>query len=655
MAVQEANTLEEYISRYQVDGVMWMAGKLLGEIPETDIRRNDNVETLARTLSLIPQEVRRDDYAKKIAKEYNLVYKTIAKLIDNNLVINRKKDDIKKTVRKNKATQLDGDPCIFPFFIEQVTVNKTTGDETFKGIKIDKYKFVKLLAHFGFTRYETGTTENKDGYAFVRLGDNVISSVTRNQIIDYLERFVKNDYKFDEAGCSHADAEILINTFYDQIRNVFHNDIFARVRTEDPIILNVDKKDTTYLYYKNGFVEVTRQGWKMRSYKEMEGSIWDHQMLDRNFTEAIPDLEVDDVGNIVASQRIDGKLINVMKAGYFADFCYHISNHNKDRFIALCCIIGYLIHDFYQYKLKAVLFTDSSLSDTSEGRTGKTLLGKMIGQVRSYCEINGKDFDTSNKNKYEDVKLGTQVVHLNDIKTRGRFKFDFEDVLNDVTEGFMVNAKYMTPFRQFSKMILSTNKTLNIMGASQRDRITEFEMSAFFGEHNSPADFYGHWFIRDWDEAEFNRFDNFMCFCTQMYHTHGLLEPAAINLGERKLRNHTSEEFMEFMGEITACLKRVGVPWESYNGPVPLTMFDVAMQDFQFDKKRLHEKFIGDYPDFKQWLTQKTFTTWLRMYSAQRMHVKIPKEWKSNGISFIQFRQDDSPALDVDGKPYPST
>lgn len=644
MAVLEANTLEEYISRYQVDGVMWKAAKLLGEIPETDIRRNDNVEILARTLSLIPQEVRRDDYAKKISREFNLVYKTLAKLIDNNLVINRKKDDIKKTVKKNKATQLDVDPCTFPFFLEKIDVNKTTGDETFKGIKIDKYKFVKLLAHFGFTRYETkGVDENKDGYAFVKLGDNVITSVIRDEIIDHLENFVKHEYKFDEAGCNYADTEMLINTFYDQIRTVFHKDIFARVRTEEPIILNMDKKDTTYLYYKNGFVEVTREGWKFRSYKEMNGSIWDHQMLDRDFSESIPDLELNDDGSIIASKKIDGKLIDVMKAGYFADFCYHISNDNQERFRALCCIIGYLIHDFYQYKLKAVLFTDSSLSDASEGRTGKTLLGKLIGLVRSYCEINGKDFDTSDKNKYEDVKLGTQVVHLNDIKTRGKNKFEFEDVFNDVTEGFVVNAKYMTPFRQFSKIILSTNKTLNIIGASQRDRIIEFEMSAFFGEHNSPADYYGHWFIRDWDEAEFNRFDNFMCFCAQMFHTNGLLEPAAINLGERKLRNHTSEEFMEFMGEIAASLKSIGVPWSGYNGPVPQTLFGVAIQDFQFDKKRLYDKFIAEYSDFKTWLTQKTFTNWLRLFSTQRMHVKHPKEWKSNGVSYIQFMQEDMP------------
>jgi hypothetical protein len=624
MLVSDCKTLDEYIARYQVDGVMWKAQKLLGDIPETDIRRNDNVIMIANTLALIPQPVLRDDYAKKICKEHSLTYKTIEKLISDAIAIHKRKEESRKTVRKNKVQKLEGDVRTFPFFLEQVSVNKKTQEETFKGIKIDKYKFVQLLAHFGFTRYE-GDVIEKDDYNFVRLKDNVISAVTRNQIIDHIEQFVKNEYDFERAGCEHTDSELLINTFYDQIRTVFSKDLFARVRTEEKIIINGDKAGVCYLYYENGFVEITKEGWKLKSYSEMEGSVWEHQMLARKFS---PITFTDD---------------ELVSMGYFADFCFKIANQDESRFKALCCLIGYLIHDFYDDVLKAVLFTDSSLSEASEGRTGKTLLAKIIGQVRSYCEINGKDFDSSDKNKYEDAKLGTQVIHLNDVKHKGKNRFDFEDVFNDVTEGYIVNAKYMTPFRGRSKFIISTNKTLNIAGASQRDRIVEFEMSSFFGEHLRPKDYYGHWFIRDWDETEFNRFDNFMCFCAQMFFRHGLLEPAAINLGERKLMNHTSIEFLEFMDEIKVNLKETGVPWGGYHGNTLTSFAGCELHEFQFDKKRLYEKFIHEYTDFKSWLTVRTFNNWLKQFSELRLHVKYPKEWKSNGVYYLQFITEQKP------------
>jgi hypothetical protein len=621
--LENCKTLEEYISRYQVDGVMWKAQKLLGDLPETDIRRNDNVIMIANTLALIPQPVMRDDYAQRICREHNLKYKTIEKLIADATVIQKRKEESRKTVRKNKVQKLE-DVNTFPFFVENVTVNTKTHETTFKGIKFDKYKFVQLLAHFGFTRYETGE-EEKDDFNFVRLKDNVITMVTRNQIIDHVEQFVKADYDFAGAGCEHSDSEILINAFYDQIRVVFSKDLFARVRTEEKIIINRDTKDTCYLYYENGFVEITKEGWKLKNYSEMEGSVWEHQMLQRSFT-AIP---------------IDSES-ELSTMGYFADFCFRVANQDAGRFKALCSLIGYLIHDFYETVLKAVLITDSSLSEASEGRTGKTLLAKVIGQVRSYCEINGKDFDSSDKNKYEDAKLGTQVIHLNDVKNRGRNKFEFEDVFNDVTEGYVVNAKYMTPFRGQSKFMISTNKTLNIVGASQRDRIIEFEMSTFFGEHLRPSDYYGHWFIRDWNEEEFNRFDNFMCYCSQMFFRHGLLEPAAINLGERKLMNHTALEFLEFMDEITLNLKQTGVPWGGYNGVSTASLAGCELHEFAFDKRKLYEKFLHDYTDFKAWLAMRTFTTWLRQYAEIRLHVKHCKEWKSNGCSMIRFITDDS-------------
>jgi hypothetical protein len=637
----DCKTLDEYVSRYQVDGVLWKAEKLLAPLSLTDIRRNESVETIARTLALIPEPVYREGYIKTIAKEYSIVPKTLMKLVDNHLVIVRKKDE-RKVVKKNKVSKLEGDATTYDFFSE--LVKKTKNDSEFQGIKIDKLKFCRLLSHFGFSRYEAGTSNDDDKFNFIRLNDNVIQSVTRNKIIDFVENFIFNEYNFEKAGCKHTDPEVLINTLYEQNRTIFSKDLFARVRTQEPIVISMDKQDTTFFYFKNGFVEVNKDGYNLRQYEEMNGSVWETQMLSRDFKIEIPEVDLDASGNICGSVPDEnGNATNVMKAGYFADFCWHVANCDMERFQALCTIIGYLTHDYYEYTLKAVEFTDSTVSEASEGRTGKTLLMKMAGHVRSFCEIPGKTFKQTDEKKYQLVSMGTQLIHLNDVNNKGRDKFEFELMFNDITEGIQVRAMYMAPFMQRCKIAISTNKSLDIEGPSMRARIVEFEMGNFFNEHNTVNNYYGQWFGRDWDEKEWSKFDNFMCYCAMTFHANGLLEPAIINLGERKLLDHTAPEFVEFMTDIQANLKSTGIPFQGYTMPNN-SAFQTSykMPEFVFDKKQLFDRFQHDYIDFKApWMTVRRFNKWLVKFSETRLQVRKPKETKSNGIQYIQFIPDD--------------
>lgn len=523
-----------------------------------------------------------------------------------------------QSVGKVEGNNSVGDPAQWPFFNEIISTTKDN-EEIFKSVEIDLQKFITLLKSFGFTRYETGTVSQgkDDAFAFVRLIGNVIHNVTRQQIIDFIENFISKEYDFKRF--KHVDSNVLLNKFYKGMKTLFNKDLFARVRTESPIIINRDTHDKTFFYFRNGFVVVTKEGRTLHSYEEMNGSVWDTQMLDRDFTQHDLDKE-------------EGRY----PKGTFADFCWLISGQHEERFKSLCTIIGYLIHDYYEYKLRAILLTDSSMSEASEGRTGKTLFAKILSHIRSYTEVNGKDFDSGNKNKYEDVTLGTQIVHLNDVKTRGKFKFDFEDVFNDVTEGLIVNAKYMTPFRQFAKFLISTNKTLNIIGASQRDRIVEFEMSDFFGENLSPHEHYNQWFGRDWDASEWSKFDNFMCECAQIFHEFGLLMPPTINLEARKLLNHTAIEFLDFMSDCAEGVKTKGQPFDDYFAN-PFAAKPMEFSEFEFDKQKLREKFIQLNTDFKPWLTGKAFHRWLLQYSEFHLKIKKPKEWRSHGIGYIQF------------------
>lgn len=625
--ILDTKSVDEFIARYQIDAVLWKADQLLKHI-DNPLLRNDRCICVARMLSLIPKgnAVMRDDYIQKICSAHKLKPKTLEKMIAEAMGGEIKKASGK--VLKNKVMSLNMDPKKFVFFREFVKDNSNTGERFLDKIKIDKLKFVQLLSSFGFSRYETGTGEKKDDYAFVRINGNVISSITRDKIIDFIEHFIKNDYDFEAVKCEFVDAAALINTFYDQMRTIFSKDLFARVRQEAPILINKDKATMSYLYFKNGFVEITDKGYQLHNYDQMPGSIWDHQLKEREFKknedplEKTPDME------------------NPNKQNYkcvFADFVWKICGQNPDRFKALCSIIGYLVHDFYAYNLKMIYFTDSTISENNEGRTGKTLLMKMIGEVRSYCEIHGKNFSPYDDKRYETVKLGTQLVHINDISNKGKNSFELESMFNDITEGLHVRALYLPPFRQFSKLAVSGNKSLCFSGDSAIARVLEFELSNFFSLKNRPDQFYGHWLGRDWDSAEWNRFDNFICFCAQMFHLHGLQEPPVINLLERKLRDHSSPEFIELMDEISENLKTIGTPWLGYfeQGVRLNTLSDI--QSFEFDKKRLFERFIELNKDMGKWCKVRKFYAWINLFCKARFDLDKPFERKTNGIYLIKF------------------
>ncbi|MES2287886.1 MAG: hypothetical protein V4547_19515 [Bacteroidota bacterium] len=609
---QHYATIEEYILINRVDGVKWKADLLLSNVTNP-IVRNAKFEELAHLIALIDKPVVRDDYAKYIGKKYDLAASTLKTMINFASDVRKRQKDIKKSVRKNQVLSLQGNASLYPFFDEVINKNGELDK-----IIVNKVKFVELLGSFGFSRFEVG---DNDDYTFVLVQGNIIKNVTSDDIIDHLEKFIVKEYNFENnPHIEHVTAEKLLNKFYDGINVYFNKKLFARVRLQNEIIINRDKLDTTYLYYTNGFLEITKEGSTLRPYDEMEGSIWNHQMLNREYKAIAPE---------------------ELENGDFYKFCWLVSGEKKERFHSLCSLLGYLMHDFYDYELKAVLFTDATISDNAMGRTGKGMLFDMLALVRSLCDIDGKEYDTNDKHKFEDLKLGTQVVHFNDIKHKGRNAFDFENLFNVIIKGLKVNIKYVEPFLQKSKIGISTNKTLNIMGDSQEARIVEFEMAPFFSKAYTPLMHFKKWFGRDWDTLEWNRFDSFMGLCASLFHAKGIITPPTINLEVRRLRDYVGVEFIEFIEDIAANLKSIGLPWSGYvtTGMPDFAKFD--LHEFAFDKSQMYTRFLIEYPDFKQWLKQKKFTSFLIHYSKVKMNVPEPKQWKSNGAQFIQFVNED--------------
>lgn len=468
---------------------------------------------------------------------------------------------------------------------------KRNGDN-FAGFIIDRLKFIKCLQRLGFRRFDIDRS-----HSFIHIETGIVREVTLTEMIDAFFNYLKTN--FDSLGTG-VDIDMLISSMYTGIGNYFNEKLMYRLEVEKNMKFMKDGQHEKYLFYQNGFLRITKDGHKLLPYSGMNGNIWNNELLPRMFKKSVSGV------------------------GVFEKFCLKVCNNKPERLQALQSIIGYLMHTYFDTKLRAVLFTDSRISDDDEpnGRTGKTLLCKAIALMvnpeplmRTFCELNGKDFDPANKYKYQDCCINTKIVALNDV----RKNYNIENHFNDITEGLTVEQKNKNPFRIFAKLVFITNKTIKISGESAKDRVIEFEFSEYFHSKHSPYDEFKHWFFRDWDANEWGRFDLFIANSITLYLKHGIIESEKINLDTRKLNEETNRDFVEFMNDL-----------KIYNGQ-------------RFDKKVLFESFITQYPDYNdRKFKQSRFTKWCILYTRYHpdfIEFKKTDEEKSGDIRYITFNK----------------
>jgi hypothetical protein len=509
---------------------------------------------------------------------------------------------------------------VIPFFSAKVHGDKVD-------IKINYLELVRLFKYLGFRRYDT------DGsYFIVHIKDNIVRECTVEDVVDAVEEYL---YQFSDEEIhekSEVTVEVIINQLYAGISSYFADRILARLRPSKPIRFNEHQEDRAFFYYRNGYVEVSKEGASLRPYSQLKNCVWENQILDRDYIPKQPHQ---------FRKFSFSKFVRILSNNYEEHPVTKSANQLADpaRELALKTVIGYLLHAYFERSLMGVILTDSKIDEDgdNQGRTGKTLLIKALGHMinrnktsSTYKEINGKDFDPGKTHKYQILGMDTKLVHINDAKRH----FKAEVLYNDVTEGIYVEGKYKDPFHIRAKIAVSSNNTIRIQGSSAIGRFIEVEVADYFNHSYQPEHEFGEWFFRDWDADQWGMFDSFMMHCVQTYFQHDVQRPSTINLEERKKLEETSPQFVEWMES----KDKVFVP------------NDGKGKALKFDKRDLYLDFIGRYPELRterRQLQQNTFTKWLKLYCQyDKTYMPIVKkednkegsiETRSNGQNFIQF------------------
>lgn len=435
-------------------------------------------------------------------------------------------------------------------------------------IQINPYKYKLFLERNGFKKHFPNESD-KPQFVYIQSNKVKLSSVSK--IKDFVLDYLIERKEFDVWNYC-ANYQMLFSETY-----------LLMLESIDLMMLK-DQRKKSFLAFKNGILEVTDKEIKLVDYIDVDGYVWESNILNRDY-QFREDFTND-----------------------YQKFIYNISNKNP---FPIECTIGYLLSTYKnRSNIRAVILNDEIISDNPEGGTGKGLFVQGLSHIRHTSIIDGKQFDSKKSFAYQTVSLDTKILVFDDVKKN----FDFEDKFSIVTEGMTLERKNKDAVKlnvhESPKIVMSTNYAIKGEGNSHNRRRHEIEIAQYYGKDLTPDEEFGKQLFDEWDQDEFQRFDNYMVNCLQMYLKSGLIKQNAKNIKLRKFIAETNMDFYEWI-----------IDAENF----PLNMRN--------DKAVYFNSFVSDNKDYDKWLKRNRFNIWIQKY-ASFMNLRF-EQGNSNGLKWF--------------------
>ena len=272
----------------------------------------------------------------------------------------------------------------------------------------------------------------------------------------------------------------------------------------------------------------------------------------------------------------------------------NVSAQDNKRLTALKSALGYLLHRYKDPSIARVpIFNDEAISIDPAGGTGKTLLIQACGHLRNLVIIDGKSFNSQKGFVWQRVNPDTNIVCIDDIPKN----FKFANLFSIITTGWPIEKKnkgeiFLSP-NDSPKLTIPTNNVIRGKGNSHKRRKFELEIHPHYSDEFQPIDeFKKSFWGEEWSSKDWNRFDNFMLSCIQLYLDQSFVAPEYVNLKYRKVCADTSPEFVEWCDH------------KLFSNSTYVR--NELLKDFQTDNP-------GSYTG-----TANSFYEWLRMYATYK-------------------------------------
>ncbi|MFN3405162.1 MAG: DNA primase [Cytophagaceae bacterium] len=607
---------KKYVGDNRKDIVSFFAEIRYKEASKDPIKKAELAKEIASLITVIPDPITRDLLFKNCARILGVKEDMLLQESNKILIVERKEKEDKKepavkSDKPKKKKEIDTSKPIWGTF--WVIVFE-------KGVPLCKLRYKKMLEFLqehGYYRISMGDKK----YQFVQIQDNVIDIVDELCMKDFVMQYIRN--LEDEDFKENIEEAIIRGA-----KNYFSKSILESLDYKH-VTIKRDTKEACFMYFKNGWVEITKEGSKLKEYKDLDGQIWKSQIIDTEI-QYIPEgdseaefkrfLCLSLAGNILYKPVLDeAGEPKKDEAGVllYEDVPEDVRTLSHKRILSACTAIGYMLHGYKDPSMtKAVVSVDAKLGKNGDmnGGSGKSLFAKALKYLIKEAFIEAQNFRFDNPFAFEMVNLDSKFVNFNDANAR----FEFQRLFSLITDDFTVNKKHIgmftIPFDVSPKIYISTNHTIKGEGSSFQRRQFVIEFSDYFNDKHTPEKEFGHLLFIDWNREEWNRFYSFMFDCVSAFLSSGLVEIDNSNYRLRSLLNIISEDFYYYME-------------------------NNVQLDHRYEKKVLFQQFKDSYaPDFDN-LKLNTFSKYLQSWANYKGYLINPNSKNgrdsSNGVDYV--------------------
>lgn len=527
-------------------------------------------------------------------------------------------------------------------------------------LSFNYYNCFNFLKNRGYSRIQM----KSGAWDFIRLQNKVLHKVDNYAIKDFVTEFTEEIKEI-----------AVLNMIYRGGPQYLGHEKLSNLKYFTPSIEKASR-DTQCMFFKEKIWEISADGIKEVTYTEFPRHVWEEKIIKAQIEKTAPMITVT-VMNDELRPELPPEYRDIPNGEFFIDYsedalnCHFLgflrncSNFtwrkearfketNKDEdapeldelmmnarhLINKLTAIGYMLHDYKNdSELKAVICMDGKISEvgSSNGRTGKSILGRAIEQIIPTEYIAAKNKKITEDNfLFGDVTEKTKVIFLDDV----RANIDFEFFFPVISGKLKVNPKGAPGFtleqEDTPKLLITSNHAINGEGSSFRDRQAFVAFSDFYNDNHKPIDDFGINFFTEWGFDQWNLFYNLMGTCLQLYFqslrdswagkNKGIVDPPMETLEKRRLRQQIGEDILQW-ADVTFAV-------DTNNNPEGGSKLNQRES-----RKVLFDDFLELNQHARKYVTSTSFKKRLLFYCKYKHFHFNPNRPNEDGMDFFSWKE----------------
>ena len=424
-------------------------------------------------------------------------------------------------------------------------------------VKISISTLRKFLDDNGFYRRQVGDDILIEK-ALVQENEGILTRHHDQNVKDWLTKLIEeNEGSDDDQDKIEKLDEILEGWLGYKTKDVDDN-LRPYTSKQKPVFR--DTKDTCYIPFRNGIVEITQNSIALKPYEELagEGCVWASSIRKHNIDisdipKLSPDLDIPVVAQLsvhFGDEFVNSPYIRFVISSFKRgvepiigeDIWKGIAPDEKkkkewvDSMKGYETSMGYLIHQYIdQSHCPAVILVDgeSMTSGIAEGGTGKSISLKELKWVRNVATIDAQKLSNPNYKRFmfSHITEETDLVLLEDVPDN----FTQSDFFNAITGDFEAEGKgtnkIILDADMKPKLAMTSNYVIPARGSSERRR----QHIVHFGDYlkkvsdsdtMTAKEIFGKELCREstFSKEDWNNYYLYHIFCVQRYLMKGLLK-----------------------------------------------------------------------------------------------------------------------------------